>query len=428
MWRHVAVIGLGIAALGGSALAQTAGGTLGVADLVEMAAQRNRDFLAAKERVAEMQGLLRQAGVRPAPALEVENTTGRPLGSPGEHVLSAGYFHTIETFGKREKRQAVARKSAEAAEADVADRLRLLTLEVKLKYAAAVREQQKLEAMRRLASANRAFYDLTDARVQRGDAAPLEGQLFLTELSRVDAQQVILTSGAERAVLALRRAVGLPAAEPLVLASPPPQMATSALPELQARALRDRPDVRALRVLEEEALAEEALVRADGKPDITASARYSRVDGGFDQRAYDQGGRLVPITARDHMLTVGISFLLFPPVRNRGALEAALARSAAARLRREHLESAVRLEVEAAYLRWRATATAVDILSRGVIGPSERNLAVIRQAHTLGQLRVLDVLNEQRRLIDTQLAYLDAQSDLFEAFSELEASVGGSIQ
>ena len=70
----------------------------------------------------------------------------------------------------------------------------------------------------------------------------------------------------------------------------------------------------------------------------------------------------------------------------------------------------------------------MEILNRGVIGQSERNLAMIRQAHALGQLRILDVLNEQRRLIETQLVYLDAQSELFEAFAELERSVGGSIQ
>jgi len=100
----------------------------------------------------------------------------------------------------------------------------------------------------------------------------------------------------------------------------------------------------------------------------------------------------------------------------------------AARLRREHLESVVRLEVEAAFRRWQSARSAVDILDQGVIGQSEKNLAVFRQAYTLGQFRVLDVLVEQRRLIETQLTYLDLQSELFEAVAELEASVGGSLR
>jgi cobalt-zinc-cadmium efflux system outer membrane protein len=70
----------------------------------------------------------------------------------------------------------------------------------------------------------------------------------------------------------------------------------------------------------------------------------------------------------------------------------------------------------------------VEILKRGVIGQLESNLTIVRQAYTLGQLRILDVLNEQRIVIESQLTYLDAQSELLQSFAELERSVGGSIQ
>jgi len=427
--KRIAVVSVAVCAIASLARAQTGGRALAVADLVDMAMQRNREFLAATQRVAETQGLLRQAGVRPAPALELEGASGRPFGSPDERVLSAGYFHPIETFGKRDKRLAVANKSIDAAEAELADHARLLTLDVKVKYAQALREQQKLQMVQRLASTNREYYNLIDTRVQHGDAAPLEGQLFLTELSRVEVQQVVLTSSTDRAFLELRRVVGLPVTEPLSLATTtPPATPRISLSELQIRALQDRPDLRVLQRLEEQALAEEALARAEGKPDLTASVRYARTDSGFDQLGYTHTGQLVPIQARDHILSVGLSVPLFLSNRNQGAIEAAQARSAAARLRREHLESAVRLDVEAAYRRWQSATNAVDILSRGVIAQSEKNLSVLRQAYTVGQLRILDVLNEQRRLIETELTYLDAQSELFEAFAELEASVGGSLQ
>lgn len=136
----------------------------------------------------------------------------------------------------------------------------------------------------------------------------------------------------------------------------------------------------------------------------------------------------MPLRDRDRILTVGLSVLLVQPRRNQGAVEAAQARSEAARLRREHLEAVVSLEVEAAFRRWEAARDSVDILSGGVIGQSEQNLAIVRQAHALGELRILDVLNEQRRLIETELVYLDAQAELFQAFAELEHSAGGPIQ
>lgn len=58
---------------------------------------------------------------------------------------------------------------------------------------------------------------------------------------------------------------------------------------------------------------------------------------------------------------------------------------------------------------------------------SEKNLSVIRQAYQLGQLRLLDVLAEQRRLIETQLNYIDTQLELARALSELERAVGGNL-
>src|SRR6266852_2150493 len=61
---------------------------LTASDLVDMALKRNRDFLSARERVAEAQALLRQAGLRPAPTVETEFSTGKPLQSPGEEEYS----------------------------------------------------------------------------------------------------------------------------------------------------------------------------------------------------------------------------------------------------------------------------------------------------------------------------------------------------
>lgn len=139
-------------------------------------------------------------------------------------------------------------------------------------------------------------------------------------------------------------------------------------------------------------------------------------------------GEPAPLRDRDNIVTLGLSIPVLRPKRNPDAIEAALARDTAARLRREHREAVIRLEVEAAFRRWEAPKRTLDILNRGVLGQSERNLAVVRQAYALGPLRILDVLNEQRRLIETQLAYLDAQSELFQSFAELQRSVGGSIQ
>jgi cobalt-zinc-cadmium efflux system outer membrane protein len=113
--------------------------------------------------------------------------------------------------------------------------------------------------------------------------------------------------------------------------------------------------------------------------------------------------------------------------RNQGAIEAAVAGAASARLRREYLESTIPIEVQTAYERWSAAMRTRDLLRDGVVGQSVKNLAVVREAYQLGQLRLLDVLNEQRRLTDIEVAFLDARVQVARALAELEHTTGGLL-
>ncbi|MGH8857371.1 MAG: TolC family protein, partial [Polaromonas sp.] len=289
--RHIACLFVAILFLGNLAHGQIGSAALSSSDLVQMAIERNREFLAAKQRIAETRGLLRQAGVRPSPTVEVQEAIG-----PGEEQFSVGYFHTLETFGKRAKRTFVAKKSAELAEVEVADRIRQLTFEVKVRHAEAVAEQRKRRAINRLLGLNREYYRVTEARVEQGDAAPLEQQLLLTDLNRMEAQQLVLAARGERALLELRKIVGLAASEPLAL---PEDLAPAAvevfLAHLLEQAAQNRPDLRLLQLLEEQVMAEVDLARAEAKPDITTSIRYSRSKTSFDQFGFNRAGQLVPL-------------------------------------------------------------------------------------------------------------------------------------
>src|SRR4051812_21874184 len=79
-----------------------------VDELVRAGIAQNKDLLSLRERIAEAKGLVQQAGVRPAPTLNLRGVTGRPLGTYGEEQYGAEYSQPIETFGKRAKRVQVA--------------------------------------------------------------------------------------------------------------------------------------------------------------------------------------------------------------------------------------------------------------------------------------------------------------------------------
>ena len=398
-----------------------------VDELVRIALDRNRELLAARERVAEAQGLLRRAGVRPNPTLEVDYGAGGPLGSPGTDELFLRYAQPIELGGKRGKRQAIGQSGVAAAEAEFAARTRQLVFEVKMRAAEVRAAHAKRAALAEVVTAGREALRLTRARVEEGDAAALEAQLLAVEVARVDAQHATYRGRATAALADLRRLVGLDAAE-LPSGGPNPELPPQeslALPDLTARALKIRSDLGAARAVERQSAAELELARAEGVPDLTASATYTQdsdtTDGLF---AVTSSGQPAPIVDNDKRISVGVSIPLFWRGRNRGNTDAAMARATSARLHREYLESAVPRDVEAAYARWTAAQDTVSVFRQGIVGQADQNLVVMREAYTLGQLRLLDVLNEQRRLIETRLAHIDAETELAQAAADLERAVG----
>jgi hypothetical protein len=94
--------------------------------------------------------------------------------------------------------------------------------------------------------------------------------------------------------------------------------------------------------LERQASAGVELAEAEAKPDVTVSAGYSHETGRFDdQLGLSPSGAPVQLRDVDNILSVGVSIPLSGRRRNLGNIEAATARAASARLRREFLERSI---------------------------------------------------------------------------------------
>jgi outer membrane protein, heavy metal efflux system len=429
MYRQAIALSVGLCLFVRQAPSQQPSTASTADQLVETAIARNREFRAFNQRIAEAQGQLRQAGVRPAPEIQMQAAGGQPVGNAGEDQVSIAYVHTLEAFGKRDRRVAIALQAIKVAEAERDERKRQLSFAVKRAYAEAIAEQMKLDTLDRIVKSNQQYYELTQARVKEGDAAPLEARLLHTELSRDNAQRMVATGKVASAILELKSTLDLPATESLSL----PAILSTAdispnLEHLKSLAVQNRPDLRTLEVSVQQAAAETALAGVEARPNLTVSAQYSHIDSAFSQYGLTGSGALTPIRDHDNVLGIGLGVPLTSSRRNRGNIESAAARQEAAKLRREYLRSVIPNQVEAAYERWRTAKEAVEVFGKEVIGQSEGNLAVMKQAYNLGELRLIDILNEQRRLLDTELSYIDAQAELFRAFVSLEQAVGGSLQ
>jgi cobalt-zinc-cadmium efflux system outer membrane protein len=224
----------------------------------------------------------------------------------------------------------------------------------------------------------------------------------------------------------LKSAVGLSSEDALEI-TPALTFAEREIAELQQHALDQRPDLRIVRLLAEQAAAGTAVAQSEGRPDVTASVGYIHSRSRFDQFALSDSGDIVPLRDADNIVRFGLSIPVFTRKRAEAATAAALSREAQQRLRREYLMRAIPQEVEAAYRRWSGAIRALQILRAGVLEPSQKNLIVIREAYRLGQLRLFDVLNEQRRLADLQLSFVDAQAEAARALVELESAAGGNL-
>jgi outer membrane protein, heavy metal efflux system len=396
-----------------------------VDDLVRAGIANNKDLAAIRERIAEAKGLTRQAGVRPAPTLGLNGATGKPLGTTGEEQYGAEYSQPIETFGKRGKRIRVAEFSIGIAEADLQQRSTQLTFEIMAAYAEVSAERRKLKVLNDLIGLNQDTLRLTEARVKEGDVAPLEASLLRVEISRAEVARRSVQGRLSTTDLELCRLTGLDQATPIPSADIPAP-APIDLGTLKREALENRADLKTARVEEDQEAAGIALARAEAKPDVTLSAGYTRQDSQFDGLfGFNSSGALSPIRDSMDILSFSVSIPLRTSRSGAGNVQATTARTSRARLRREYLERNIPLEVEAAYQRWLAASESLQMLQSGVLGPSTNNLSVIQEAYKLGQLRLLDVLNEQRRLMDTQLAYIDAQADAARTWAEVERAAGG---
>jgi cobalt-zinc-cadmium efflux system outer membrane protein len=391
-------------------------------DLVRLALAANGELAAARIDIQRARARLRQAGLRPNPTLDFEQATGRYTGSPGESETSIGVALPLELGGKRKRRIELAQAELEAVEAEVADRERRLAAEVRANYVDALAALRELETTENLNNLDLQTTRFVQARVNEGETAPIELSLLRVEVDRLRSRRALVEGSLQATLLRLKSLTGMLLSEPLRLreelaapALPAPPVSPAAAVDI---ALRSRPDLKFARLSEEVAEAGFNLSRANGSPDLTAFSRYTVVRSTYEDTPVGRRNQ------RDNLLAFGVSVGLPVFNRNQGARAEAAAAVSQARTRREFLEAVVRSEVESAYARYEAARAAVATFEQGVIARSNDNIRVVRAAYELGQFSITDLLNEQRRLADSQRDFTETLTEQYRALADLQTALG----
>jgi cobalt-zinc-cadmium efflux system outer membrane protein len=399
-------------------------GLLGMSfdQIAETALARNKTLQAAREQLRQAEARRIQAGLHPNPTLDLAQSTDVMFSNEGENGLAVALSQPFETGGKRMKRIRVAEAEIDLAKSEIAEAERQLLGQLRTAYLKAAETSARLTLLERTRGLNQQMAQVMKVRLASGDASQLESHLLQAENNRVEAQRLQAETQLTDEMFDIRRIAGILPAEPLSL-RPPDASATFAdrnEAELLEIALRSRPDLQAARLREALADAGVALARSQAVPDITGSVRYalqpdvSRFRTPTFPRAFE----------KENIVEFGISIPLPFSNREQGHIREAASKVTQARAEREGLENGVRIEVAAAARRYQSALRSFELIHTGVVSETEAGFSITQLAYRLGNARLVDVIFQQRSLIDAQVAELSARAEISAAQAALELALG----
>jgi cobalt-zinc-cadmium efflux system outer membrane protein len=392
-------------------------------ELVSIALANNTELIAMRKEAEAGEALLRQAGLRPNPTLEVSGA--RQIGGKDNNVMVQGEL-PLEMGGRRSARIRVAERELEIRRQAATERERQLAAEVRSKFSEALAAALKLKFTEEIIDRAKENFELVAAKVTEGRTPPLEQSMESVELNRMRAERETAEGSVEMRMFELRNLAGMSPEESLKLRGDFPTLIGSVPPQqiATARALQTRPDLLGARAVEQLAAARIEQARAEGRIDADVMVGYQRMKSGFPLLGIEEStGALLPIDSKFHFFTFGVRLNL--PVRNRnqGMIAAAKLESEAARNRREFGELTVKREIASAYARYNRALRAMEIYRVGVRDQAAANLDVVRQTYELGSKTLLDYIAEHHRYMATENGYIDAQFEAYLARVEILKAV-----
>ncbi len=442
--RMVLIIVIGSVAYGAAAHAQSAPpraervgaryldpvGGLEIDGAVAQALEQSPSLRAVRTEIAVAQGMRAQADLRPNPMFSFSQQN-EPGGTDSQTRVEVVW--PLDLYRKTGRVDA-AEREIDATRYTVADRERLLAADVRTQYGEVAAAIRTLTVLDDLFDAVSRQHALVAARVEQGATPPLERDILRVEVQRLESERLLQSGAVERAMIELRRLLGMTADAPLRLRDtleqlvertagrpPAPPPAPEGAP---ADALQERPDVEAVKARVKVADAQIARADREGRLDMNLFGMYMRTDAAFPQQAFGTSGGLEPIRGVFHYVAAGVTVNLPLRDRKQGDIAAAQARRAGAAAELDAARLSAQAETAAARVRVERARQAVSVYTSDTRNLVRQNLAVVAQTYELGRATVFDVLAEQRRYLEVERAYTDALREAFEARQALGRALG----
>ena len=316
--------------------------------------------------------------------------------------------------GKRRLQQTLAETDTDLAENEIAVRARDIVEQVKRAYADVYVSRKAIEIHQGSVDLLRQFADVSTIKYTTGRISQQDVLKSVVEISKLHEDLVMHRESALRAAARLNTLLNRPPEAPIgSVADPPERVLLPAAQDLQRIALEHHPELRGVELAVQRAQTALAVAYSASKPDFT-------VGGGY---------MLMPHDHDAWTASIGITWPKAPWSRGRLAAQTAAAAADvdAARARQRAAESQVRLAVQDAYIRVKAAEERAALLRTTVVPQSRHTLEVSRAAYQTDRVDLLALIDNQRELLDAQLGYYRALSDLDQALADLERTVGEDL-
>ncbi|MBZ5675358.1 MAG: TolC family protein [Acidobacteriia bacterium] len=382
---------------------------------IQLALQQNHSLLANRTNVQQGLALEVTANLRPNPTVFADWAylpIVTPEGGWGTYLhdlseIDAGVSYTIERGGKRARRLQAAKDATTVTRTQVLDNERTLTFQVASDFINA----QLANSMVDLAQQNlKSFQDTVDVAqnqyraggISENDFQKIKLQLLQFE---TDLQTAQLTRA--QALADLRQQLGYEAvpADFDISGTFEYQPLMVSLDQLQAKALENRPDLRAALQSITAAKSQLELAKANGKQDLGVTGNYSHVNAG------------------NHVtFAVNIPLPIFD--RNQGEIARTQVAMTQARQQEAAAHGQVLTDVKQAYDALVSSDRVAQLFRTTYLNVSQRSRDISEYSYRRGAGTLLDFLDAERSYRATQLAYRQALATYLTAIEQLRQVVG----
>ena len=382
---------------------------------IDLALAHNHALRASRTQILQNQAQEITANLRPNPTLGAD-TQFVPFFSPqdfsGENLdetqqFDVGISYLFERGRKRQHRLQAARDQTAVTRAQITDAERTLAFNVGQQFVSVLLAESTLQfALEDLKDFQQTVdisqIQFKDGYIGEGDYLKIKLQLlqFQTDVSAARLAKV-------QALVGLRQFLGydaVPADFDVIgdLAYQPLQVK---LEDLQARALRDRPDFRAAELGITAAQSQYTLAKANGKVDVNGTYDFTHVSG-------------------ENTASLFANFEL--PIFNRNQGEIARTNYAIAQAKEQELSASdtVLSDVANAYEAIKSNDEIVQLYTSGYLKQAQDSRDISEYAYKRGAASLLDFLDAERSYRSTQLAYRQALASYMTALEQLKEALG----